>query len=234
MLGGSGSDPEVRRGIGYLPADLHVDRRYRPAELFSFLSQLRQHADPSALRRLLERFDLDATRPFGELSSGNRRKVGIVQAFIHRPELLILDEPTSGLDPILQHEFLELVREVVAEGATVFLSSHVLPEVERVAHRVGILRQGELVTVAAMEELRARARQRIDLFVAGPADITVFEGVPGVVAADAGGGLIRLVVEGTVDAALKAAARLSVHRIVTHEADLEEVFLDYYRQDAGT
>ena len=229
VLGGSGADPEVRRRMGYLPADLHVDHRYRAHDLFAFLGGLRGRTDPVLLRGLLDRFDLDPTRPIGELSTGNRRKVGIVQAFMHRPELVVLDEPTSGLDPILQHEFLGLVREVVAEGTTVFLSSHVLPEVERVADRVAILRRGRLVTVASVAELRSRARQRIDLLVDGPVDGAVFHGVPGVVEVDGTDGLVRLVVEGRVDAALKAAARLPVERIVTHDADLEEIFLEYYR-----
>ena len=231
VLGGTGADPEVRRRMGYLPADLHVDHRYRAQDLFAFLGALRGRTDPVLLRGLLDRFDLDPTRPIGELSTGNRRKVGIVQAFMHRPELVVLDEPTSGLDPILQHEFLGLVREVVAEGTTVFLSSHVLPEVERVADRVAILRRGRLVTVASVAELRSRARQRIDLLVDGPVDGTVFHGVPGVVEVDGTDGLVRLVVEGRVDAALKAAARLPVDRIVTHDADLEEIFLAYYRDD---
>ncbi len=233
VLGGSGADTEIRRRIGYLPSDLRVDPRYTGNDLLAFLGSLRGKADPQLRRQLLDRFDLDPARPIGELSTGNRRKVGIVQAFMHQPELLILDEPTSGLDPILQHEFLELVREVVAQGTTVFLSSHVLPEVERVAHRVAILRQGRLVTVAGVDELRARARQRIDLLLAGPGDSGAFRSVPGVVEVDSRDGLVRLVVEGSVDAALKAAAGLSVDRIVTHEADLEEVFLDYYREDGA-
>jgi ABC-2 type transport system ATP-binding protein len=233
VLGGSGADPEVRRRLGYLPSDLRVDPRYRAEELFAFLGSLRGRTDTSFLSALLERFDLDPTRPIGELSTGNRRKVGIVQAFMHRPRLAILDEPTSGLDPILQYEFLTLVRELVAEGTTVFLSSHVLPEVERVADRVGILRRGRLVTVAKVGELRARARQRIDLYVAGDADLTVFDGVPGIVEVSARDGLVQLVVEGRVDATLKAAAGLRVDRIVTREADLEEVFLEYYREDTA-
>ncbi|MDP8987242.1 MAG: ABC transporter ATP-binding protein [Actinomycetota bacterium] len=230
VLGGSGSDPEVRRRIGYLPADLRLDPRYRAGELFAFLGSLRGGLDEGFLRALVERFDLDPTRPIGELSSGNRRKVGIVQAFAHRPELLILDEPSSGLDPLLQHEFLLLVREAVAEGATVLLSSHVLPEVERVADRVAILRRGRLVTVTGVAELRRRTRQRIDLLVAGHVDAEVFAGVPGVVERRRSGNLVQLVVEGSVDAVVKAAAGLDVERITTSGGDLEEAFLEHYRE----
>ncbi len=231
VLGGSGADPEVRRRIGYLPAELHLDPRYRANELFVFLASLRGGLDQAFLRALVDRFDLDPTRPVGELSTGNRRKVGIVQAFAHRPDLLILDEPSSGLDPLLQHEFLLLLREAVAEGATVLLSSHVLPEVERVADRVAILRQGALVTVTDVAELRRRTRRRIDLLLAGEADTEVFAGVPGVVERRSNGNLVQLVVEGSMDAVVKAAARLPVERITTSGGDLEEVFLEHYRQD---
>lgn len=231
VLGGSGADPAVRRRIGYLPADLHLDPRYRADELFVFLGSLRGGLDETFLRALVERFDLDPTRPLGALSTGNRRKVGIVQAFAHRPELLILDEPSSGLDPLLQHEFLLLLREAVAEGASVLLSSHVLPEVERVADRVAILRQGTLVTVTDVTELRRRTRRRIDLLVAGEADAEVFAGVPGVVERRSNGNLLQLVVEGSMDAVVKTAARLHIERITTSGGGLEELFLEHYRQD---
>ncbi len=228
VLGRSGADPAVRRRIGYLPADLHLDQRYTPADVFDFFGTLRGGTDPARCVELLERFGLDPSRPIGQLSTGNRRKVGIVQAFMHRPELLILDEPTSGLDPLLQQEFQALLRESVADGATVFLSSHVLPEVEVLADRVGILRQGELVTVAGIEELRRQARQRIELHVAGEITLGRFRRLKSVVEADEIDGIVYLVVEGSIDKVLKAAAGLEVVRIVTHQTDLEDVFLAYY------
>jgi ABC-2 type transport system ATP-binding protein len=228
VLGGSGADPEVRRRIGYLPGDLRLDPDYTAADVIELFGRLRGGVDRPWVDTLLERFDLDPTRPVGELSTGNRRKVGVVQAFMNRPELLLLDEPTSGLDPLLQHQFNALVREVVADGATVLLSSHVLPEVETLATRVGILRRGRLVAVAGVEELRHAARQRLELHVAGDADAERFRGVPGVVEASASPGVVHVVVEGSVDGVIKAAAGLEVVRIVSHEADLEDVFLRYY------
>ena len=156
-----------------------------------------------------------------------------MQAFLHRPPLLILDEPTSGLDPLLQQEFHALVREVVVTGATVFLSSHILPEVEVLAGRVGILRRGELVTVASIEALHRQARQRIDLHLRGPASSDPFAGIPEVVEASASDSVVQLVVEGPVQGVLRAAATLPVVRIVTHESDLEDVFLGYYQDQAG-
>ncbi len=230
VLGGSGADPRIRARVGYLPAELPIDRRWTTADLLEFYGRLRGGHDPGWVAALLERFDLDPGRPVGELSTGNRRKVGIVQAVAHRPQLLVLDEPSSGLDPLLQHQFQLLVRELVGEGATVFLSSHVLPEVEVLARRVAILRAGRLVTVAGVDELRRQARQRIDLHVAGPADPAAFHGVPGVVDVDVTDGTIHLVVAGSADQVIKAAARLEVVRVVTHDADLEDVFLRYYQE----
>jgi ABC-2 type transport system ATP-binding protein len=230
VLGGTGADPRVRRRIGYLPAELPIDPRWTAQDLIDFYGKLRGGVDPGWVEVLLGRFDLDPRRRVGELSTGNRRKVGIVQAVIHRPELLVLDEPSSGLDPLLQYEFQRLVRELTEEGTTVFLSSHVLPEVEALAGRVAILRRGELVTVAGVEQLRQQARQRIELRLARPADATRFSGVPGVVEAQTDDTRIRLVVEGPVGPALEAAAGLEVQRIVTHEADLEDVFLSYYQE----
>jgi ABC-2 type transport system ATP-binding protein len=234
VLGGSGADPAVRRRIGYLPADLPVDPRYTSRDLLEFYGRLRGRTEPAWVDELLARFDLDPTRPVGELSTGNRRKLGIVQAVAHRPDLLLLDEPSSGLDPLLQYQFQQLVRELCQAGVTVFLSSHVLPEVEALAGKVAILRRGELVTVAGVDELRRQARQRIDLYLAEPAepgDVARFAGVPGVVEAAADGPTIRLTVEGPVRDLLKVAADLDVIRIVSHQTDLEEVFLSYYQQD---
>ena len=231
VLGGSGGDPEIRRRIGYLPGDLRLDPDYTATDVIELFGRLRGGVDHRWVDTLLERFGLDPGRQVGELSTGNRRKVGVVQAFMSRPELLLLDEPTSGLDPLLQHEFNALVREVVAEGATVLLSSHVLPEVETLATRVGIVRQGRLVAVAGVEELRQAARQRIELHVAGPvgeADLARFRAVPEVAEVSAEAGAVHLVVEGSVDGVVKVAAGLEVLRIVSHETDLEDVFLRYY------
>jgi ABC-2 type transport system ATP-binding protein len=230
VLGGTGADPGVRRRIGYLPAELPVDPRWTAQDLIDFYGRLRGGVDAGWIKELLGRFDLDPHRRVGELSTGNRRKIGIIQAVIHRPELLVLDEPSSGLDPLLQYEFQLLIRELATTGTTVFLSSHVLPEVEALADRVAILRRGELITVAGVEELRQQARQRIELWLAGPADAARFARVPGVVEAQADDTRIRLVVEGPVGPALQAAAGLEVQRIVTHEADLEDVFLSYYQE----
>jgi ABC-2 type transport system ATP-binding protein len=229
VLGGSPRDTVIRARIGFLPAELNFDPRHTVTAAVTFLGALRGGFDESDVRGLLDRFDLDPTRPIGELSTGNRRKVGVVQAFAGNPELLILDEPTSGLDPLLQHELLTLLEERVDEGATVFLSSHVLPEVERVADRIGILRRGQLVALGTVDAVRATARHRIDLHLAEPAHAAPFRSLPGVVDAESHGTVLTVTVEGSVDPVVKRAAQLEVHRIVSHEADLEDAFLELYR-----
>jgi ABC-2 type transport system ATP-binding protein len=229
VLGGEPRDPAIRTRVGYLPAELHIDPRYTTDDVVDFFGRLRGGVDRRHVDELLERFDLDPTRPAGELSTGNRRKIGIVQTFMHRPKLLLLDEPTSGLDPLLQHEFTQLLRQAVDAGATVFLSSHVLPEVELLAQRVAIMRRGRLVAFDGIDALRSRARQRLDLHLADTPDPQRFTGLPGVDEVEVVGTTIQLVVEGSVDPVIKAAAHEQVLRIVTHDTDLEDVFLAYYQ-----
>ena len=145
---------EVKRRVGYLPGDVPQFGSLRGSEVVAYLGGMRGGVDRGNVRRLAERFELDLSRRFREYSSGNRQKLAILLAFMHRPELLILDEPTSGLDPLNQQEFYSLLREARDDGATVFLSSHVLSEVQRICDRVGIIRSGSLVRVAPLDELR--------------------------------------------------------------------------------
>jgi ABC-2 type transport system ATP-binding protein len=231
VLGGSGADTEIRKRIGYMPGDLNLDPKYTGNDVFSFFGALRGGVDQTRTKELVDRFELDPTRPIRQLSTGNRRKVGIVQAFIHRPELLILDEPTSGLDPLLQYEFQQVLREAATEGTTVLLSSHVLPEVEQLADRVAILRKGRVVKQGSVEQLRRQARQRMDLYFDKKVDLKPFRSIPEVVEATSENRTVHLVIEGSVERVLRTAARLHAHRIVSPEADLEDVFLSYYQDD---
>src|SRR5829696_3251273 len=157
-----GGDPRrdgvaLRRRIGYLPGDFIVEGRQSARELLTYLGNLRGGVSGSRIAELAGRLDLDLDTRIRSLSKGNRQKVAVVQAFMHQPELLILDEPTSGLDPLLQQTFLDMVREARAAGQTVFMSSHVMSEVQQTADRVGIVREGRMVTVERVEELRERA-----------------------------------------------------------------------------
>jgi ABC-2 type transport system ATP-binding protein len=220
----------ILRRIGYMPADLALYPEMSGRQLLRFLGSLRGFTDAKRVDGLAERLGLDLDRRVGSYSTGNRRKVGIVQAFMHDPELLILDEPTTGLDPLMQQEFFAMIDEARAAGRTVFLSSHVLPEVERLADRVGIVRESRLVVVEGIESLKSRALRRIDILFDGPIDAAEFEPLPGVrsVERSRNGHGLELQVEGSLDAVFRAAARHPVKDFVSREADLEEVFLAYY------
>jgi ABC-2 type transport system ATP-binding protein len=225
--------PELRRRLGYLPGELPLDGRQSADELLTFLGNLRGGVAPGRMRALAERFELDLARPIRALSKGNKQKVGLVQAFMHEPELLVLDEPTSGLDPLLQQEFLDLVREVRGQGRTVFMSSHVLAEVEEVADRVAILRAGRLVTVEEVASLRQRAVREVEIRFAAPVPATAFANLPDVRDLRLDGAVLRCVVDGRADALVKAAAQFTVLSLRSHEPDLEEIFLAYYTDERG-
>jgi ABC-2 type transport system ATP-binding protein len=184
------------------------------------------------LDSLVERFDADLNRPIRQLSTGNRQKLGLIQAFMHEPELLILDEPIAGLDPLVQQSFHALLREVSAQSRTVFLSSHTLSEVERVTTRMAILRQGRLVVVDSLENLRKVAVQRLEIEFGEPVAAEEFRALPGVKEVQANGRTVTIGFEGSADAVVKAAAAHDVRAIHPREDDLEDIFLHYY-QGAG-
>jgi ABC-2 type transport system ATP-binding protein len=224
--------PGQRARIGYLPGELAMSGHRTAGQLLRYLARLRGGAGADGIGPLAERFGLDLDRPIRGLSKGNKQKVGVVQAFMHRPELLILDEPTSGLDPLLQREFLDLVTEARGAGATVFMSSHVLSEIEDVAGRVAIIRDGVVVDTDDVRTLRHRAGQLIELRFAGPVDAGVFAQLPGVENVAVDGSTMRCLLRGEPDALLKAAA---AHHIVAWSAqdrELEDLFLDFYRAPA--
>ena len=225
-------DPlEVRRRIGLLPGDMALYPRLTGGDLLEYLGNLRGGVDPGERDALAERFGAELGRPVRELSSGNRQKLPLIAAFMHRPELVILDEPTTGLDPLVQQEFQALVAEVRAEGRTVFLSSHTLSEVERVADRVGIIRDGQLVVTERIEELKAKAVRRLEFEFPGPVDPASFAELVGVraVEVDGDGTVLRLAIEGPVGEVVMLAAQHKPVNVVSAEPDLEELFLAYYR-----
>jgi ABC-2 type transport system ATP-binding protein len=223
----------IRRRIGYLPGDLHLYERMTPRELLRYFAALRGLDGLGEGKKLAERFELELDRPIKALSKGNRQKVGLVQAFLHRPDLLLLDEPTAGLDPLVQITFNELLREVAAEGRTVFLSSHILSEVQRLADRVAIIREGSLELVEAVDTLRARAFVRVEATFAKPPPKKAFAGLAGVRELERRGPTVVLALEGSADSLIKALARYEVLSLDSHEADLEDFFLALYRNGAG-
>jgi ABC-2 type transport system ATP-binding protein len=222
----------ARRRVGYLPGDLRLFDRLTGREQLDSLARMRGKVDPSVRDALVERFGVVLDRPIRDLSKGNRQKLGLVQAFMHRPELLILDEPTGGLDPLLQREFRRLVRETVSDGRTVFLSSHSLEEVEHAADRVGIIRAGRLIDVDAVGSLRERSLRHVTLTFAGPVDPEPFAALQGVRVQEADGQVLRLsAAEQAMDPVVKTAARYELVDFLSEPADLEEIFLDLYRED---
>jgi ABC-2 type transport system ATP-binding protein len=226
----------VRARVGYLPGDLSMYADMTGRQLCTYFASLRGLEPPPAMDRLAMRLDLDLDRRIGAHSTGNRQKVGLVQAFMHRPELLILDEPTAGLDPLMQQEFYSLVDETREAGHTVFLSTHLLPEVEKVADRVAIIRDGAVVITDEVATLKRRAVRRLEIHFGKPPDTEPFTRLAAVRRLDRSedGTTLILVVEGSIDAVVKCAARSEVHNIVSHDGDLEDVFLEYYRRDGET
>ncbi len=218
----------IRRRTGYVPGDLVLYENMTGRDLLRYFANLRGGVDPKRVTALAERLDLDLHRPIKALSKGNKQKVGLVQAFMHAPELLILDEPTSGLDPLVQQEFYRLLREVKAAGTTVFLSSHVMSEVEHVCDRVGIIRDGKLVLVDEVGRLKANAVRRIEIEFMRPVPADVFTRLPNVSDVSVDNGFVRCTVSGPIDALIKTAAQFEVNTITSHEPDLEEIFLSYY------
>ncbi|WP_432877313.1 ABC transporter ATP-binding protein [Kribbella sp. CA-245084] len=218
----------LQRQIGYLPGDFVAYPELTGAQYLDYFAHLYGGVSRDRIELLAKRFDLDLNRRIGMLSRGNRQKVGIVQAFMHDPDLLILDEPTTGLDPLMQREFRELLRETGDAGRTVFLSSHVLSEVEAVADVVAILRAGRLVTVQSVQALKDRARRRLDLTFDGPPPGGRIQAVPGVQELSIDGRIAHVVVSGSTAELIKAVAPYDVTSVVSHETDLEATFLDYY------
>ena len=225
--------PEQRARIGYLPGELAMTGRRTAGDILRHLARLRGGRGADRIGPLAERFGLDLDRPVRGLSKGNKQKVGVVQAFMHTPELLILDEPTSGLDPLLQREFLDLVGEARDGGATVFMSSHVLSEVEQAAGRVAIIRAGRIVDVDDVRTLRNRAGQRVELRFTGPVDALAFRDLPGVADPEVSDHTLTCLLHGEPDALLKAAAGHHVVHWTAEDRELEDLFLDFYRVPAA-
>lgn len=221
--------PALRARIGYLPGELVTQGRRTTGSLLRHLAALRGGSGTAAIEGLAERFGLDLGRPIHGLSKGNKQKIGVIQALMHDPELLILDEPTSGLDPLLQREFLDCVLEARDRGASVFMSSHVMSEIEEVAGRVAIIRDGKIVDTDDVAVLRRRAGQQVSLSFAGPVDVTEFSRLPGVENSELEGTTLTCLLHGEPDSLLKAAAAHHVTRWSAEDRELEDLFLDFYR-----
>jgi len=224
---------EIKRLVGYVPGEPSLDRNLTGGQILEYFAHLRGGVDRAYLKSLIERMDLDTSRKFRQYSTGNKRKVVLVQAFMHRPRLLILDEPTSGLDPLNQQEFDGMVREAREEGRTVFLSSHVLSEVEKTCSRVAIIRDGRIVRIGGVHELKDIKRYEITIAFAHPVPADTFTKLDGVAEVESldGGSAVRLAMQGAADAVIKAAAQFPVVSLTSYEPSLEDIFLRYYERD---
>jgi len=224
---------EIRNHIGYVPGDLAMYPNLTGKDTLTYFANLRGGVDWSYVDSLAERLDADLSKKVGDLSSGNRQKVGLIQAFMNKPDVLIMDEPSSGLDPLVQREFQTMMREFASNGQTVFLSSHTLSEVQRIADRVGIIRHGHLVAVEGVADLRSKAIRTVNLFFDEAVDGTVLETIEGVREVNVENHHVTLSFDGRMETLLKVVTeRYSLLDITTHEADLEEIFLTYY-EEAG-
>jgi len=223
------ADPvAIHRRIGYLPGEFDLYDRLTGADTIAYFANLRDGVDTAYAAELVERLGLDPSRKYKEYSKGNKQKVGLVVALQHRPDLLILDEPTSGLDPLVQQTFFEIIREARAEGRTVFLSSHVIDEVDRTCDRVAIIREGRLVQVDRIDAIRKLAFHHVELVFAEPVATAIFAGLEGVSEVVADGTILRMRVNGPIGGVLAAAAPHGIVDVVSREPNLEDVFLAQY------
>jgi ABC-2 type transport system ATP-binding protein len=221
---------EVKRKVGYLPGDIPQFGSLRGSEIVAYLGGMRGGIDHNRVRAIAERFDLDLGRRFREYSSGNKQKLAIVLAFMHKPDLLILDEPTSGLDPLNQQEFYALLREARDEGATVFLSSHVLSEVQRVCDRVGIIRDGRLITLSELDELRRIQLHRVEIDFGDESSVPEEAIRAAAEDVQVRGRHVTCTVSGSFDPLLNALRSSHVVDLVSTEPSLEEIFLSYFAE----
>jgi ABC-2 type transport system ATP-binding protein len=229
----SSADPvAIHRRVGYIPGEFTLYDRLTGAQTLEYFANLRGGVDRAYQASLIERFELDPSRRFREYSKGNKQKVGVVIALQHRPELLFLDEPTSGLDPLVQQTFFSTLRETVADGATVFLSSHILSEVEKSCDRVAIIREGRLAKVDTVEALRDLAHHQVELRFSGPVPAAEFEALPGVSEVTVDDNVLRMRVSGAITPVVQAAARFELLDFVSREPSLEETFLAQYGREA--
>ncbi|HXX78478.1 MAG TPA: ABC transporter ATP-binding protein [Ktedonobacteraceae bacterium] len=224
---------EIKRLVGYLPGEPALDPNLTGGQILEYFGHLRGGVDQAYLKQLIKQLDLDPSRKFRQYSSGNKRKVVLIQAFMHRPRILILDEPTNGLDPLNQQEFNAMVKEVRSEGRTVFLSSHILSEVEQTCTRVGIIREGQLVRIGGVTELKDIKRYEVTITFAEAVPVDLFKTLPGVQQVEtlSGGHALRLAMQGGADPVIKLAAQYPVVSLTSHEPSLEDIFLRYYEGD---
>ncbi len=230
----SNADPvAIHRRIGYVPGEFALYDRLTGGQTLEYFANLRGGVDHDYQKSLIERFELDPSRRYREYSKGNKQKVGVIVALQHKPELLILDEPTSGLDPLVQQTFFTTLRETVADGATIFLSSHILSEIEKSCDRVAIIRDGRIVKLDTVEGLRDLAHHHVELRFADAVPTSAFQSLPGVSDLVADDHVLRMRVAGPITPVVQAAAHYELLDFVSREPSLEETFLAQYGRETA-
>jgi ABC-2 type transport system ATP-binding protein len=228
------ADPvAIHRRIGYLPGEFALYDKLTGGQTLAYFANLRGGVDNVYQQDLIARLDVDPSRRFREYSKGNKQKIGLIIALQHRPDLLLLDEPTSGLDPLIQQEFYAVIREAKAEGRTVFLSSHILSEVERTCDRVAIIREGRLARVDRTDALRDLAHHQVELVFTGEVPVHAFTSLAGVSDVVADDHILRMRVAGSITPVVRAAAQYDLADFVSREPSLEETFLAEYGKGAA-
>ena len=219
---------KLRRRVGYIPGDPHLYGNLNGRDFLTYSANLRGRVDQDIVDSLAQRLDSDLSRPIDTLSQGNRQKIAVINAFMNEPEILILDEPTSGLDPLMQQEFAAMIFEAKEQGRTVFMSSHILPEVEELCDRVAIIRQGRIVAVETIETLKSLAIRQLKIDFGGHIDPADFADLPGIRNLAVAETSLKCDIQGSLDVLIKRAARYEVVNLTTSEPNLEEIFLSYY------
>lgn len=222
---------EILKKTGYLPGELSLYDNLTVIQYLSFFSSLTGTLDLKYINSLAERFKLDIDRKISALSTGNRQKIGVIQAVMARPELIIMDEPTRGLDPLMRHEFYDLLREIKKEGRTIFLSSHVLSEVERICDRVGIVRNGRMVAIEDVMNLRRKKYKRVEIFCRNEIDKAIFKNIKNISHLQISGKNLRCHVWGDLDSLIKAVNKFYIVDISSEYPGLEEIFMKFYSEE---
>lgn len=224
---------KIKRDIGYLPGELKLYNNMGGKDFLIYMANLHGGVDWDFVNDMVERLKTDLTRPIGNLSHGNKQKLRLIQAFMHDPSLLILDEPTNGLDPIIQEEFHKILKEIKKEDKTVFLSSHIMGEVEQICDKVGIIRKGQLATLETIESLKKKRFQSIEVHFASIVQKNMFENLPGIFDLEVKGKVLKckLSSQDNLDSFIKTIAKSEVTKIIAPEPNLEEIFLSYFKGD---
>ncbi|CAN5329347.1 ABC transporter ATP-binding protein [soil metagenome] len=222
---------EIKRSVGYLSSDMAMYPKMTGHQFLDYLAELQPTTEPGYRRELIKRLRAEPTKRLGDLSRGNRQKFAIIQAFMHKPDVLILDEPTSGLDPLMQEVFYDIVRDAKTRGAAVFMSSHIFGEVQKICDRVGIIRDGKLIAERDIAEMAKEAAHTLEITFASAPPLTELKKIKGVTLAAHNEHQATVHVHGELSALLGALSRYDVTQIEVHQLDLEELFMHYYRDE---